>query len=606
MVNIFAIIRAATMGDTKRVRPMVLWTMLEYSLRGAPYGIILAVTWVLFDALTNPGMPIDLSALVGLSVSLLVSLALLHIVSKRAYLEMYDEGYRLCAEGRLAMGDHLRKLSMGFFNARDPGAIGSYLITDYANIEHMLTHLVPQAVGALAMPMILLLVLATQDWRLALAAALVIPLSIPFTFISRAIIHFFGKQHQKTKIEVASRMLEYVQGMRLIKAFNLTGAKFERLEKVFRRFKSLSIKLEGGTGPTVLLSAFVLHSGQTLIILLGLTWLFAGSLPLPVYIMFLILGVRVYEPLIQFFVFLAELNYYKISVDRIEDLRTTPALSGEQPNLQPANYEIAFEGVSFRYNDTDVLKAINVTIPEHSFAALVGPSGSGKTTMTRLIARFWDVTAGRITLGGHDLREYDPATVLASVSMVFQDVYLFNDTILNNIRFGKTDATQEEIIAAAQAARCHDFISKLPQGYETMVGEGGSTLSGGEKQRISIARAMLKDAPIVLLDEATASLDPENELHIQEAINELVQNKTVIVIAHRLNTVVHADKIVVLEDGRIAEQGKHDDLMRAEGLYRRMWDEQQKVREWKFGEAAAPARAVTRQPALARAIDCSV
>jgi len=582
MVNIMAIIRAATMGDPKRVRSMVLWTMLEYFMRGAPYGIVLAVTWVLFDALTNPGAPLNIAALVGLCVSLLVSLALLHLVSKRAYLEMFDEPYGLCAEGRLAMGDHLRKLSMGFFNARDPGAIGSYLITDYANIEFIFTHLVPQAVGALTMPLLLLLVLATQNWRMALAAALVIPLSIPLTFITRAFIHFFGKRHQKTKIEAASRMLEYVQGMRLIKAFNLTGAKFERLEKVFRRFKSLSIKLEGGSGPTVLLSGFVLHSGQTLIILLGLTWLFAGTLPLPAYIMFLIMGVRVYEPLIQVFVFLAELNYYKISVDRIEDLRTTPALSGTQRQLQPANYRVAFEDVSFHYLDTDVLRDINVAIPEHSFVALVGPSGSGKTTMTRLIARFWDVTAGRITLGGHDLRDYDPATVLASISMVFQDVYLFNDTVLNNIRVGKTEATEEEIIAAAIAARCHDFISKLPDGYETMVGEGGSTLSGGEKQRIGIARAMLKGAPIVLLDEATAALDPENELHIQEAIDGLVREKTVIVIAHRLNTVVHADTIVVLEDGRIIEQGTHDELMRARGLYRRMWDEQQRVRAWKF------------------------
>jgi len=582
MVNIMAIIRAATMGDPKRVRPMVLWTMLEYFMRGAPYGIVLAVTWVLFDALTNPGAPINIAALVGLCVSLLVSLALLHLVSKRAYLEMFDEAYGLCAEGRLAMGDHLRKLSMGFFNARDPGAIGSYLITDYANVEFIFTHLVPQAVGALTMPLLLLLVLATQNWRMALAAALVIPLSIPFTFITRAFIHFFGKQHQKTKVEAASRMLEYVQGMRLIKAFNLTGTKFERLEKVFRRFRSLSIKLEGGSGPTVLLGSFVLHSGQTLIILLGLTWLFAGMLPLPVYIMFLILGVRVYEPLMQVFVFLAELNYYKISVDRIEDLRKTPALTGAQPQLQPPNYDVVFEDVSFHYLDADVLRNINVAIPEHSFVALVGPSGSGKTTMTRLIARFWDVTAGRITLGGHDLRDYDPATVLASISMVFQDVYLFNDTVLNNIRVGKTEATEEEIIAAAEAARCHDFISKLPDGYEAMVGEGGSTLSGGEKQRISIARAMLKGAPIVLLDEATAALDPENELYIQEAIDGLVREKTVIVIAHRLNTVVHADTIVVLEDGQIIEQGTHDELMRAEGLYRRMWDEQQRVRAWKF------------------------
>jgi ATP-binding cassette subfamily B protein len=583
-MNILAIIRAATMGDLKRVRPMPLWSALEYMLRGAPYGIMLAVTWVLFDALAAPGTPINIGALVGLCVSLVISLALLHVVSKRAYLVMYYDAYGLCAEGRLTIGDHLRKLSMGFFNARDPGAIGAYLINDYANVEFIFTHLVPQAVGAIATPAFLLIVLATQSWQMALAAALVIPLSIPFTFISRAFIRYFGSRHQKTKIEAASRMLEYVQGMRLIKAFNLVGTKFERLENVFRRFKALSIKLEAGGGPTVLLSSFVLHSGQTLIILLGMTLLFADTLPLPVYIMFLILGVRVYEPLMQAFVFLAELNYYKISVDRIEDLRKMPELTGTQPDLEPQSYDVAFEDVSFHYLDTDVLKHIDLTIPERSLVAFVGPSGSGKTTMTRLIARFWDVTDGSIKLGGYDLREYDPATVLASVSMVFQDVYLFNDTVINNIRVGKTEATEEEIVAAAKAARCHEFITKLPDGYETMVGEGGSTLSGGEKQRISIARAMLKDAPIVLLDEATASLDPENELYIQQAIDGLVKNKTVVVIAHRLNTVVHADKIVVLDEGQIVKQGTHDELMRAEGLYRRMWDEQQKVREWKFGE----------------------
>ncbi|NCC32523.1 MAG: ABC transporter ATP-binding protein, partial [Chloroflexia bacterium] len=242
-MDIMAIIHAATMGDTRRVRPMVAWAVLEYMLRGAPYGIVLAVTWVLFDPLTNPGTPINITALVWLSVSLLVSLTLLHLVSRRSYLAMFDDAYGLCADGRLAMGDHLRKLSMGFFNARDPGTIGAYLINDYANIEHIFTHLVPQAIGALAMPVILLLALATQSWQLALAAALVIPLAIPFTFVSRAFIRFFGKHHQKAKVEAASRMLEYVQGMRLIKAFNLAGAKFERLELVFRRLKALSIKL---------------------------------------------------------------------------------------------------------------------------------------------------------------------------------------------------------------------------------------------------------------------------------------------------------------------------------------------------------------------------
>jgi ATP-binding cassette subfamily B protein len=255
---------------------------------------------------------------------------------------------------------------------------------------------------------------------------------------------------------------------------------------------------------------------------------------------------------------------------------------GSHPDIKPNKYDIEFTNVTFRYHDTDVLKNVSTKIPEKSLVAIVGPSGSGKTTMTRLIARFWDVTDGKITLGGHDIRTYDPDDVLASVSMVFQDVYLFNDTILNNIKIGKKDTTMDEIISTSKTARCHDFIQKLPEGYETMVGEGGSTLAGGEKQRISIARAMLKDSPIILLDEATASLDPENELYIQQAIDGLLQNKTVVIIAHRLNTVVNADKIIVLDKGRIVEEGKHNDLIKNKGLYYRMWEEQRKTHSWKF------------------------
>lgn len=581
-MNILSIMRAAALGNIQRLRPMILWTIFEYLLRGAPYGILLGVVWELFKPLQHPGSPLNVRALLGLSAALAISLALLFLVSKKAYLKMYYETYDLCADGRLEIGDHLRKLSMGFFNARDPGMIGSYLIDDYANVEFMLSHLVPQIAGAAAMPVLLLIFLAFQNWRLALVSALVIPAAIPFSFLTRAFINHFGKKHQKARIDASSRMLEYVQGMRLIKAFNLTGAKFERLEKTFRTFKSLSIKLEAGGGPTILLSGFVLHAGLALIILFGLTFLFAGTITLPVYIMFLILGTRVYEPLMQALTFLGEFNYYQLGVKRLENLRETPILTGTAPEIKPKRFDIEFENVRFRYHETDVLKNISLTIPERSLVAFVGPSGSGKTTLTRLIARFWDVTDGTIRIDGRDIRMYNPDDVLASISMVFQDVYLFKDTVINNIRVGKKDATMEEISAAAKKARCHEFIEQLPNGYETVVGEGGSTLSGGEKQRISIARAILKDAPIVLLDEATASLDPENELYIQEAINDLVKHKTVVVIAHRLNTVVHADKIFVLENGAIAEQGMHEDLMRADGLYRRLWDEQQKVRHWKF------------------------
>jgi ATP-binding cassette subfamily B protein IrtB len=587
-MTFFSIIKAASLGDVKRVRPMILWTILEYLLRGAPYGILLGVIWELFRPLENPGMLLNYQALIALCVALLVSLALLYWVSKKAYDKIYWGTYEICAEGRLAIGDHLRKLSMGFFDARDPGVVGSYLLNDYANVEFLLSHLVPQIIGGIAMPVVLIIMLAFMNWKLAIITTLVIPLSIPFTYLSRAFIRYFGKKQSKAKIDAASRMLEYIQGMRLIKAFNLTGTKFDRLEKSFRTLKSLSIKLEAGGGPTVLLSSFVLHSGLTIIILFGLSLLFSNEISLPVYLTFLILGSRVYEPLIQALTYIAEINYYQISVNRLEDLRNTPGMTGSKPDLHPGHFDISFDDVSFQYQKTTVLKNINLKILERSLTAFVGPSGSGKTTITRLIARFWDVTAGSIKLDNHDLREYDPDTILNSISMVFQDVYLFNDTVINNIRIGKKNASMEEVYEAAKQARCHEFIMQLPDGYQTMVGEGGCTLSGGEKQRISIARAILKNSPIVLLDEATASLDPENELYIQEAIDRLVKNRTVVVIAHRLNTIVHADNIVVLDEGTIVEQGTHKELMQENGLFKRMWDEQQKVRQWKFNKVISP------------------
>lgn len=581
-MNTMTLVRSATMGRPERVRPLIVWTVLEYFFRGAPYGILLMVVWELFKPLQHPGAALDNGRIAWWCLALLASLVVLYFVSRKAYFAAYRDSYRICADGRLSIVEHLRRQPMGFFNVRDPGDIGAYIVSDYANIETMLSHQLAQLCGGLAAPLVLLAFLSFMSWKLALAAALVIPLSLPMAWLSVKIVTHFGKKHQRCKVRVAARMIEYIQGIRLIKAFSLGGVRFDRLEKAFRQFKRESIRLEAGSGPTVILASFVLHGGFTLIILLGFTLMTAGEVALPVYVLFLILGSRVYEPLVHALTFMAETSYYRLGVERIDQLRRSAPLSEGDKALVMEQHDIEFRDVDFSYRDTAVLKNVRLHIPARALTALVGPSGSGKTTLTRLMARFWDVDRGEILIGGNDVRSYAVEHLLENIAIVFQDVYLFNDTIYNNIRIGRPDAGREQVVAAARAAHCHAFIEKLPDGYETLVGEGGSTLSGGEKQRISIARALLKDAPIVLLDEATAALDPENERCIQAAIDELVRNRTVVVIAHRLNTICRADKIVVIDQGRVVEEGRHEDLMARDGLYKRLWDEQQRIKGWKF------------------------
>lgn len=582
-MNLRTLISAATLGNPQRIRPIVIWTFLEYMLRGSPYGILLFVVLEFFRPLQQSPQEIRGWAIGVACASLAVSMLLLYYVGRKAYFACYNGSYALCAEGRMAIARHLNRLPMGFYNSRDPGDIGAYLVTDYANVEFLISHLLPQFVGAVAMPLVLLLTLSCYDLRLAFAAAAVIPLALPFAWISVKLIRWMGITHQRTKVESIARMLEYIQGIKLIKAFNLGGTKFTRLESAFRRLRDESIRLEGGAGPTILLSSMVLHLGLPILILLGLSFWLSGQVALPVYILFLVLGGRIYEPLFHALLFLGEINYMNLGVERIERLHRTPPLPEQAATLQVENHGIRFRNVCFAYNNAQVLDNFNLEIAPRSLTALVGPSGSGKTTVTRLIARFWDVDEGCIELCGHDIRNLPSDYLLAQISMVFQDVYLFNDTIYHNIRIGRDNATRAEIEAAAKSARCHDFIMALPKGYDTLVGEGGSTLSGGEKQRISIARAILKDAPIVMLDEATASLDPENEWHIQQAIEELIRNRTVIVIAHRLQTIARADHIAVMDHGRVIQSGKHHELLERGGLYRNLWDQQQRCQSWRFG-----------------------
>ncbi len=567
-------------------KPGALWKplglqVLKSMLQGQPYFIILMVILELLKPLSSPGTALDVQALAWLCAWLAASLALLFLVGRASYNVENIGAYSLSCEGRLALGEHLRRLPMGFFKGRDPGDITALMLQDYGNVETMLSHLFMDAIGSFTLPLVFAAFLLPIDWRMTLIALAPIPLSILAALGSRALVSFLGAKHVKAKNEAASRMLEYLDGMKHIKAHNLQGDKFQRLERSFVDLKKKSILLEGSSGPSVIFGVLVLYTGVALIMLAGSRFVVDGSLSVPNFLFFLIVGTRMYDPLSKVLIGFAELSYYAISARRLRDIFATKPLPEPDRGSAPERHDIEFRGVGFRYHDTDVLKNISFSVPEGSMTALVGPSGSGKSTITRLIARFWDTNEGSVLVGGRPLSEYRTDDLLASVSMVFQDVYLFNDSILANIRVGRKDATIEEVIAAAKQARCHDFIAALPDGYDTMVGEGGSTLSGGEKQRVSIARAILKDAPIVLLDEATASLDPENELYIQEAIAELIKGRTIIVIAHRLSTVTRADQIIVLKEGRIAERGRHEELLTAGRAYAAMWNEQRKAHAWK-------------------------
>jgi ATP-binding cassette subfamily B protein len=414
---------------------------------------------------------------------------------------------------------------------------------------------------------------------MAVAMFVAVPLGVALLWMTDSIQARLSENHVRAKNEAASRLQEYLTGIREIKAHNMGGERFERLRRSFDELKSASIRLEGIMGPMIMGAMLLARSGMTWMILAGSYLLAGGELTLPIFLLFLLVGTKVFEPLTVALMSYGEMRYSAYSAGRIMEVQQEVPMTGTG-SLQP-NQAISFNRVTFGYDDElPVLKNLSFTIPPHTITALVGPSGSGKSTVTRLIARFWDVQSGSITIGGKPINRMNPEKLLEDISVVFQDVYLFQDTIGNNIRVGKKEATQAEIEEAARRACCHEFIVNLPQGYDTLVGEGGSTLSGGEKQRISIARALLKNASIVLLDEATASLDPENEAAVQQAINELVANKTVILIAHRLKTIQNADQILVLDQGQLVEQGTHEQLLLTSGIYSRLWQLQLDAEGW--------------------------
>lgn len=569
-----------TIGHTERLRKPVGFTILSNLVNIVPFMLSIEAVNIIFKAFDGSGTGLDTSRLWVIFGILLAYMIVMALAERLSYRHNFRSAYEMSAEGRISLAEHLRRLPLGSLFRHDPGDLASMMISDFTMAETGISHHLPQLMGALVMPVLAFFGLLWIDWRMSVAMFIALPLAVLVLTGSTRIQYSLSRRQIEAKINAGSRMEEYLQGIRVIKAYNLLGGKFERLQKAFADLRRASIRLEALMGPFVLVSITLVRAGLTLMILCGAYLLIGGQLSLLTFVMFLIIGSRVFDPLTSALTNFAEFRYFSIAGGRILNLMREPEMTGEKAS--PVHGDITFEGVSFGYGEKEILHNVSLTMKRGSLTALVGPSGSGKSTLMKLCARFYDPQKGKVSLNGEDMKGLEPESLMSHISMVFQDVYLFQDTLKNNIRFGKTGATDEEIEAAARKACCHDFIMRLPQGYDTMVGEGGCTLSGGEKQRISIARAILKEAPIVLLDEATASLDPENEVEVQKAINTLIAGRTVIVIAHRLKTIRNADNIIVMEDGRIAEQGTHDALLGKQGLYHKLWTIQEKTVGWKL------------------------
>jgi len=572
-----------TLGQTKKYIKLLIWCLFDSFVVSIPYAVLVMAVYVLLIPVASPFISLPVNRIWILTGVLIAQFIGYLFIRKKSYLDFCIGFAGTTKTSRIEMGEHLRKLSMGFFSARDAGDLSTVLLRDYTEIETFAQQILPQVATILIRFSLAIIVLSAFDVRMMLAVFIVIPLALPFAFMSMKKMEKEGALLQSSQQKASSGILEYVGGIRTLKAFNMSGDHFETLKNTLDKQRKAAIAIETrAAAPVSMLGRFILNCGIGLVMFAGAMLMMSGELAVFYYIAFLLLTLTIYDPVLSLFTFIADLTRTTRSGKRIRALFDEKPLPEKDNGIKPSGTHIEFKDVSFGYGNKEVLHHIDLSFPEKSVTALVGPSGSGKSTITRLIARFWDADSGEITMGGVPVKNITTEELLGNISMVFQDVYLFRDTIEANIKMGKSSATHEEVVEAAKKAACHEFIMSLPNGYDTMVGEGGSTLSGGEKQRISIARALLKDSQVILLDEATSSLDPENEVLIQQAISALVEDKTVIVIAHRLQSVSNADQIVVLDDGRIAEQGDHNTLLEKNGIYAKLWNEQNHAGSWRI------------------------
>lgn len=504
----------------------------------------------------------------------LAFMAVMYAIAVKQYRSTYTSVYGESANRRIALAEKLRKLPLAFFGEKNLSDLTATIMDDCTDLEHTFSHSVPQLMASLISIALITAGLIAYDWRLALSLAWVVPVAFGVLAVAKGQMKRSNQTNYANKRKVSEHIQEGLDLMQEIKAYSMEKAYTDELDRKADAYEKAMTRGELLLGMTVNGAQSLLKLGLPSVISAGAWMLATGRTDVMTYLMFLVIGSRIYAPLNEVLNNLAVLVFLDVRIDRMKEMESMPALQGSS-TFKPANFDICFDNVTFAYEEgKQVLRGVSFTARQGETTALIGPSGGGKTTAAKLAARFCDPQGGRITLGGTDIKTVEPETLLKHFAVVFQDVVLFNATVMENIRIGRRDATDAEVVRAARLARCDEFVSRLPDGYATVIGENGETLSGGERQRISIARAMLKDAPIILLDEATASLDVENETMIQAGLSELVKDKTVIIIAHRMRTIAEADRIVTLENGTITENLTAVERGKSNGYFARMLKQQ--------------------------------
>ena len=572
---------ALTDQGVQNTKKGTFWTVIVNLVVIGGVGILYLVMSGLMKTLTDgAALPAALPVLAGLVIFALLSF-LTHF---QQYKATYGLVYGEVKATRLRLAERLRKLPLGFFGKRDLADLTETLMGDVNRMEHVWSHVLGYLYGSYISTAVIAVCLLWYDWRLALACLWGVPVAFGLLFGSRKLTERQAEQIKRAAVRVSDGMQEALENVREIRATNQEERYLAGLYRKIDDHERIMIRGELVTGLFVNGASVIMRLGVATTILVGAGLILSGQIDFMLLFLFLMVITRIYAPFDQSLALIAELFVSQVSADRMNALFDTPIAEGAEA-FHPKGHDIVFDHVNFAYDKEAVLHDVSFTAKEGEITALVGPSGSGKSTCARLAARLWDVTGGAIRVGGVDIATVDPEVLLTDYSMVFQDVVLFDDTVMENIRLGRRGASDAQVMAAARAANCEEFVSKLPQGYQTPIGENGAKLSGGERQRISIARALLKDAPIVLLDEATASLDVENETKVQGALSRLLAGKTVLVIAHRMRTVAGADHIVVLKDGKVAQQGSPQELMAESGLFRHMVELQSESAQWQLSGA---------------------